>query len=117
MGAQSPTKIPKRSACAEAASLAPFFIYQMVMDPSIERKPSTAQTVLSMRKVSLFIEVVLLKETIGCDMERAAGLHGCMSVTVRKIGLLRGRRAVRNRGRAACSANVPERRVARLLRG
>ena len=33
----------------------PFFIYQMAMEPRMERKPRTAQALLKRRKVSLFI--------------------------------------------------------------
>ena len=44
VGAQSPMKMPKRSACAFSSAVSPFLMFQMKMEPTIEMKPSAAST-------------------------------------------------------------------------
>ena len=45
VGAQSPMKMPKRSACAFSSAVSPFLMFQMKMEPTIEMKPSAASTI------------------------------------------------------------------------
>ena len=45
VGAQSPMKMPKRSACAFSSAVSPFFMFQMIMAPKIEMKPSAARMI------------------------------------------------------------------------
>ena len=40
VGAQSPMKMPKRSACALSSAVLLFLIFQITMEPTIEIKPS-----------------------------------------------------------------------------
>ena len=45
VGAQSPMKMPKRSACAFSSAVSPFLMFQMKMEPMIEMKPSAARMI------------------------------------------------------------------------
>lgn len=47
VGAQSPTKIPKRSACAVESGVVPPVRNQIAIDPKIEAKPRMKHSVLS----------------------------------------------------------------------
>ena len=48
VGAQSPIKIPKRSACAFSSAVSPFLMFQIKMEPMIEMKPSAASAIAIM---------------------------------------------------------------------
>ena len=48
VGAQSPMKMPKRSACAFSSAVSPFLMFQMKMEPMIEMKPSAASAIVIM---------------------------------------------------------------------
>ena len=54
VGAQSPMKMPKRSACALSSAVSPFLMFQMKMEPMIEMKPSAARAIaiMSFLKIS-----------------------------------------------------------------
>ena len=45
VGAQSPMKMPKRSACAFSSAVSPFLMFQMKIEPMIEIKPSAASAI------------------------------------------------------------------------
>ena len=42
VGAQSPMKMPKRSACAFSSGVSPFLMFQIKIEPTIEMKPRAA---------------------------------------------------------------------------
>ena len=48
VGAQSPMKMPKRSACAFSSAVSPFLMFQMKIEPTIEMKPSAARMIDNM---------------------------------------------------------------------
>ena len=45
VGAQSPMKMPKRSAWAFSSVVSPFLMFQIKMEPTIEMKPSAASAI------------------------------------------------------------------------
>jgi hypothetical protein len=45
VGAQSPMKIPKRSACALSSAVSPFLMFQMKMEPAMDMNPSAARMI------------------------------------------------------------------------
>ena len=45
VGAQSPMKIPKRSACAFSSAVSPFLMFQMKMEPTMDMNPSAARMI------------------------------------------------------------------------
>ena len=45
VGAQSPMKMPKRSACAFSSAVSPLLMFHMTMEPIIEMKPSAASAI------------------------------------------------------------------------
>ena len=45
VGAQSPMKIPKRSACAFSSAVSPFLMFQMKIEPTMDMNPSAARMI------------------------------------------------------------------------
>ena len=60
VGAQSPTKMPNRSACAWSSGVFPPVRYQIPIEAAIDMKPSIKQRVLSNLRLFLFITLFYL---------------------------------------------------------
>ena len=45
VGAQSPIKIPKCSACAFSSAVSPFLMFQMIIEPTMDMNPSAARMI------------------------------------------------------------------------
>ena len=45
VGAQSPMKMPKRSACAFSSAVSPFLMFQMKIEPTMDMNPSAARMI------------------------------------------------------------------------
>ena len=45
VGAQSPMKMPKRSACAFSSAVSPFFMFQIKIEPTMDVNPSAARMI------------------------------------------------------------------------
>lgn len=69
VGAQSPTKIPKRSAWAWVSEVVPPVKNQMAIEPMIDTNPRTKQMLLSSFSFCEFIKTGSLRSVLAQDLK------------------------------------------------